>query len=228
MANSEEDKKVLAAIRSGNAEKLRAALDAGGSPNTRGRTGSALSEAAEKRSLDMMSLLIERGAHMGVRTQGGSILENISEMLWTEGVRFLLEKGAKTRGYDGKLALHNACEKGGEEIVMLLRERDVHPDKAAGFKAAKAGATQVLRMLLADGSLDADRVDESGRTMAEIAGESGHLETARELWSFMSQEERAAAKDRSIKTGNPLLSVAEEAELREEGISCSKKEKRRL
>ncbi|MDP2206621.1 MAG: ankyrin repeat domain-containing protein [Alphaproteobacteria bacterium] len=147
----------------GDIEKVRAALDAGADPNVlrNDQDYSALSFHAEGKRLQIVALLLERGA----RPDFGSSAGHTPLMVAARAgnlplVTLLHEKGANLNAQSdsGWSALHNAAYWGRGPVIQYLMEhgadinlRDSRMNKAADI-AAKEGYPRVAELLGGDTS----------------------------------------------------------------------------
>ncbi|KAI9766043.1 MAG: hypothetical protein M1839_005034 [Geoglossum umbratile] len=89
-----------------------------------------MQKAASNGHMDVVQLLLEKGASAARGYDGRTALE-CAVLNWHEPiVKLLLEKGADIEAKDslGRTALHNVVMKGREPIVKLLLEKGVKPD----------------------------------------------------------------------------------------------------
>ena len=110
-----------AAVRAGDAEALRVALDRGADVNAKNEMGvSALWIAASKGKLDVIQLLVERGADVNVRDGiwYQTPLSLAVGSLHLEVAQFLIKSGAK----DVDAALFTAASLKNEAMVQMIIE----------------------------------------------------------------------------------------------------------
>jgi hypothetical protein len=117
------------AARDGNVEAVRTLLDSDvppdGSSYKYARGEAALMWAAGEGHLDVMGLLLERGADVNARNESGwTALFNAASTRNVESVRFLIEAGANVGhvNKDGRTALDLAGDTDDEELVRLLQQ----------------------------------------------------------------------------------------------------------
>lgn len=166
-----------------NIEKVRAALDAGASPNACGQYGtSALAYHASEKRRDVVQLLLSRGADPNGSTRNDYtplILAAANGDMAT--VRMLCEHGANVNAQnkDGHSSLHRAAYWGrGDVIEYLLTQgadamlRDARMELAADIAAKEKypGIAALLR-----GELDA------GRAVAEETHDGWHKTAVHEI-----------------------------------------------
>lgn len=168
-----QSEEFLAAARKGDAAAVKGFLDKGVDVNTKTRYGAtALSYACDKGHVEVVKLLLERGADPDVR----DTFYRATPMSWaapkgyTEIVRLLLDKGSKEKGQ----ALMAAADGGFVEMAqMVLSKGDTTPDmlttalsraeRAANDKEAsaeaKAKSLQVAEVLKKAGAKPAPKPD---------------------------------------------------------------------
>ena len=148
-AGNEMRDALWAAVRAGDAEALRVALDRGAEVNAKNEMGvSALWIAASKGKLDVIQLLVERGADVNVRDgiwyQTPLRLAVGSSHL--EVAQFLIKSGAK----DGDEALFTAASLKNEAMVQMIIEHGKVGQDAldAALYIAGVGAKEKLQEAL--------------------------------------------------------------------------------
>ena len=181
----------------------------------KGRT--PLYNAADSGHLDVVKLLLEKGATVDVRTKEEGPYDNhITPLMAAAGrghldvVKLLLEKGAAVdaRGRNGSTPLSFAAEDGHAEVAKLLLEKGAAVDPRGSedstplYFAALFGHFDVVKLLLEKGAaVDARRGD--GSTPLMEAAWDGHLEVVKLLL------EKGAAVDAMRDDGiRPLLLAA--------------------
>jgi ankyrin repeat protein len=143
---------LIAAADRGDLETVRKILDSGVKPDEiKDKYGqTALMRAAARGHVEIMRLLIDRGADVNAQSDGNqTALLNAADMGQFDAVKLLLEKGADVKHVDftGGTALYHAVEFGGNRgnkkgggsvpIAKLLIEKGVDIN-------ATLGATKVL------------------------------------------------------------------------------------
>jgi outer membrane protein assembly factor BamB len=141
------------AARAGDLARVRALLDAGVKADSPGRHGlTALILAAEQGRLEIIRLLVERGAALSAR-EGffhRSALANSLDGGHLAAARFLLEKGAEGADH----ALMVAVEKGDLDLAKLaLASGQLEPLDLAAARRAAEKAPPAVRELLASASV---------------------------------------------------------------------------
>lgn len=165
------------AAREGHAEIVRALLDQGASVDQGYHSATALLAAAERGHAEIVSTLLAAGA-----TNGRLALAGAAERGHLAVLEALLAAGAAPRLY----AITRAAS--GRQLAALDRLLAAYPESAEpepGFDAVmvalvRDGARDVLERLLRIPTLRAARSDD-GKTLVEVARESGHDELAASL-----------------------------------------------
>ncbi|KAJ7693003.1 ankyrin repeat-containing domain protein [Mycena rosella] len=131
--------------------------------------------------------------------KGPSPLHMCSKIGYTEGVQFLLEKGAAADTGDGKFypsQLQVASAEGYTEIVRLLLEKGADIERAEGLggtalqNACQGGHTEIVRLLLEKGA-DIERTAIfSDGTAVQLASSGGCTEIVRLLLEKGADVER--------------------------------------
>jgi len=172
------DEALFEAVRSGDAEAVRALVSSGANPDARGRDGkTALMLAAEKGRAATVQVLLESGAKPDVQTlQGTTALGLAARNHHREAVRLLLKAGA------------NAKLKDGHGVTALMETADAN----------------VARALIRGGA-DVKAVDDKGLTpmMHLIAAESSRSPSAARaeaLQSLLTAGADVRARDREGRT----------------------------
>lgn len=121
LADPGED--LLAAVRKGDAERVKALLAQGANVNAKSPYGATgLFFAADRGNLEIVKILLDRGADVNVKDTfyGATALTWATEKERWDVIKLLLGKGA-TAGADD--VLMTAVEKGNAEIVKAVLER---------------------------------------------------------------------------------------------------------
>jgi hypothetical protein len=129
--NGELDKKLLEAVRRGNAYKVIEFLREGANVNTRDEDGlTPLHYAASRGYVEVARLLLENGADVNAKNEHGiTPLHFAASEGHADVARLLLERGAdaNARDEDGLTPLHNAAANGHLDVVKLLLEKGADP-----------------------------------------------------------------------------------------------------
>jgi hypothetical protein len=124
--DAELDKKLLAAAKNKDLNKVIAALTNGADVNAKNENGTtSLYWASRKGHTEIVTMLLEKRAIVDAKDNGGyTALYWASYYGYTDIVKLLLEKGASVNelGNNGKTALDMASEQGHTEIVKLLKK----------------------------------------------------------------------------------------------------------
>jgi ankyrin repeat protein len=164
----------LAAARKGDLASVKAMLDAGLDVNTKTRYGAtALSYACDRGNVELVKLLIERGANVNAQDSfyGATPLTWAADKGHAEIVRLLLEKGA--RGVD--MVIMVGVQRGNPAIVKAALDRGgALPQtltQALG-QAEASGQTEIVQMLKAAGAKPRDlpKVQIEEETLKSYAG----------------------------------------------------------
>jgi ankyrin repeat protein len=148
-----------------------------------GETHTALGVAAKIGNIEVMRLLIDRGAEVNERVAGDMTpLKMASIFGKTEAVRFLLEKGAVVDGVNSfhQTPLMLAASQGRTEIVKCLIENGAKincRDKdrmTALMSAAQYGRTEVVKYLV-EKNANVNAKNKDKMTALMIASEHGHI-----------------------------------------------------
>jgi hypothetical protein len=144
----------------------------------------ALMVAAKYGHIEMVRLLVERGAEVDATEPGGfTALMLASFRGYREIAVTLLENGADMNVAleDGRTPLFAAVAKGAEDLVLLLVDRgaDLQHEDARGWTAlhhaAQLGHLAIVRLLLEQGA-DGDARTHKNRSPLDLAGWDGHAE----------------------------------------------------
>jgi ankyrin repeat protein len=143
-----------------------------------------LNSASSRRYIDIVKLLLEKGADMTVVTnEGWTPLKLASYHGHIDIVKLLLEKGADVEVKDdrGRTPLSIAASNGKEAVVkLLLATSSVEPDsrdkigRTPLFYGAMNGNTTIVKLLLATNRVDIDSRDYYNSTSLSVAARMGH------------------------------------------------------
>ncbi len=176
------------AIETGDVARARAALDAGADVNQRDwyspenwddyDEDSLLAVAAERGRLDIVRLMVERGADTSIRYHW-TALEAAAFSGNDAIVEYLLSRGASTQvtNHDGKSALSQAVEFGHIATARILQAHGARPTL---LDAAAMGDERAVRDML-QGGVDIEATDRYGETALMRAARSGLADAARLL-----------------------------------------------
>jgi len=150
---------LIKAATRGDVHTVELFLDAGMNPNvTSNKAGRepALWHAANNERIEVMELLLDRGADLDAKYNSGyTVLMKAAFNGSAEVLEFLLKRGAdpNLRNEFGRTPLMLAAGLGGTEVVRLLLDRGVDVNamdengKTALMYAAKEGRTEVVQLL---------------------------------------------------------------------------------
>lgn len=171
------------AVSNGQYRATEIVLDHGAVINTFRRGVTALHEAASLGHLDLVKLLLARGADVDARERNGDTpLLRAGEYPWEDCTIALINSGADIHIKDGfgRTTLHFACRSGLLNIVNILLarnmdadERDVE-DKTPLFHAVENSHTDCILALLDHGA-NLDIQDHSGFTVLHEAASHGNF-----------------------------------------------------
>lgn len=148
----------------------------------------ALHCAASNGQLDVVKILVERGANLRAFDECGATPLHISaEKGQIEVVKYLLSKGASNRAFDrdGTTALHRAVRGGNSDVIRLLLDKgavkvvDRHGVTLLHV-AANRNRTDLLKFLVDKGG-DANARDEDGRELIHHAAVGGAIDVVNVL-----------------------------------------------
>ena len=173
----------LDAVRKGDAAAVKAVLDQGVEVDARFRYDrTALSFAADRGSVEIVKMLLERGADVNAK----DTFYNATAMVWAlekgnvEIVRLLLDKGAT----GGEEALQTGVDKGNAALVALAIDK-VKPT-ADELSVALASAEKDGKAAIADAAAQGrgeaaapGRLQGAGRGAGQVRG---HLQGERRGW----------------------------------------------
>ena len=176
--------------------------------------GRTLHEASSSGRIDVVRLLLDRGAAIDATAgDGGTPLHLASSAGHIDVVRLLLDRGAAidaTDGDSGSTPLHvasGAGDSGCIDAVRLLLDRGAAIDATDAFggsalhRASDNGCIDIVRLLL-DRSAAVDATDAYDRSPLHDASSSGHIDIVRLLL------DRGAAIDATDGIGRAPLHVA--------------------
>ena len=157
----EMTKKLYTAAGHGLKTRIQHMLENGANPNASVRGHSLLHTAAANGHTAIVSLLLEKGALVNVRTPGGQTPLHDSSYFGQRGAtQVLLDKAAyvhaKTR--DGRTALHYAAMGGHPRLIEILLDRKIvidvaNPDGWTPFlQAVHRGHLDCVRLLVERGA----------------------------------------------------------------------------
>jgi ankyrin repeat protein len=139
----------------GHVEELRAILDQGFDVN---ESGTLLDTAAEEGHIDVVQLLVGRGARLDT-TQGlGTALHAAAYHGQTEIIRYLISKGADPNALESRnyTPLYWAAENGHFEAVRALLDNGADPSLGVSplAEARRQGHQAVVNLLKERGAKD--------------------------------------------------------------------------
>ena len=98
--------------------------------------------------MDIVRLLLKRGAPINAPREGESVLSELSWKANAEIVKLLLEYGAEVKPANGRIPLNAAISYGQKEIIYILWDAGARPDhltqKAAIYNPIKIAFIQLL------------------------------------------------------------------------------------
>jgi ankyrin repeat protein len=149
-----------------------------------------LAMAAKHNRLDMLHLLLQKGARTEVSSSHGTALLEASSLGYLDVIEALLNNAADvtlTERGTGYNALMTACAYGKTAVArqllshgayLSIDQRGRHDGRTALWYAASAGNRDMVKLLLRDGGASTGVKDSHGRTAAELAKDYGHNEVA--------------------------------------------------
>lgn len=173
-AQTPQEEEFFAAVRRGDLAAVKAHLDQGISPNAKFRYGTtALFPACDRGHLEIVKLLLERGAEVNVR----DTFYNATPLTWAASkghvaiILLLLDKGAQ--GVDN--VLNAAVGRDNVELLKALLARGGLSDQgltAALTAATRGQKTEMVKLLEAAGAKPAPKADfqVDAETLASYAG----------------------------------------------------------
>ncbi len=178
---------LLDAAMFGNTSMVKLLLDRGASIQFRDEKGeTSLMKAVQGGHIDVVRLLLERGADANLGNYNGYTPLLIASRNGREDIiDVLIEKGAdinKANEKNGWTALMEAAWWRRSEAFKTLIERKASSDSYnnAMMFGVERGNLDVIQLLL-DKGVDVNLHDERGRSLLEIAVESGHIDVAATL-----------------------------------------------
>ncbi len=173
------------AVDAGKADSAGPAIDA---PARNGKT--ALMLAARNRQLDRVTALLDAGADANrANDNGGTPLMYAVLGGDPRIVRLLLDRkvALDAKAENGWSAVMIAAAKGYVDVLGMLLDEGADPTLADVYRwtplmrAGFENRALVVRLLLADDRVDANRRGENGVTALHLAATQGHVEIARLL-----------------------------------------------
>lgn len=198
------------AVRVGNLEAMKQALDDGASPDSTDEKGhtvlcTAITPPASPPNLEAVNLLLSRGASAKLAGKDGSPpLIHAASAGNLAVVKALLDKGAdpNARGQEDSTALSLAGGDEGDAILRLLIERGADVRAKVGKSGtvlahiAERGRAETLRLALDHGAAaDIHAVSEYGWNALISAADVGNLETVTLLLERGVKPDEARADD---------------------------------
>ena len=201
------DRSLFDASWRGNAKEVAGLLEQGANPNSAIRRSTPLHKAASRGHLDVMRLLIDRGADVKAKDGGGrSTLAEAAGALKPQAAKMLLDAGAEPDDF----ALGQAGWLGQLETVKVLLDAGANPD-AGLVRAAQGGHVEILKILLDKGAnIKTTAESKEGDTALHTGALQGGFEAVRLLL------ERGADPNAANDAGKtPLhLAIAGDGELK--------------
>ena len=145
--------------------------------------GTPLFVASRRGHLNVVQLLVERGASLDMQSvYGETPLHVASENGHLSVVQLLVECGASldTQNKGGKSPLHVASQNGHLSVVQLLVERGTSLDsqnedgETPLYVASENGHLNVVQLLVERGA-SLDMQNKGGETLLHVASQNGHL-----------------------------------------------------
>lgn len=193
------------AVKINDLDKVKKLLNEGFDTNAKRDGYTALMYSAGLGNLDLMELLIEKGAYINVKDKdGNTALMYAACEGRVDVVKWLIGKGAyiNVKGHDNKTALIYASSKDKPEVVKVLlsiKDIDVNVicDGIYGYSAltcaASCGYLETIKALLSSDKIDINALDEwDGKNALMQAAGEGYLKIVELLLS--------AGADVNIKT----------------------------
>ena len=206
------DSSLHLAVRTGQYRATEIVLDHGAAIDNMDWWSTALHQAIELSHLDLINLLLARGADVDARDGlGETPLLLAGRNSREDCIIALLNHGADihVKGSDGVMVLHSACDRGLLNIVNILLAHNVNADerdergRTPLFLAVNNSHTGCIHALLDHGA-NLDIRNNFGRTGLHKAASNGNLNTVNILLARGAEIE---VRNRSGQT--PLLMAAE-------------------
>ena len=170
------------------------------SPNKKNKKGcTALHYACKNGALDIVKMLILKGADIEAEEEGGlTPLMMAATRRHCSVVEVLIssEASPNIKNKKGCTALHNACENGALDIVkmLILKGAIIETEDRNGstplMMAARKGHHSVVKKLVSSGaSLNINKKNEEGHTALDYACENGDLDIVKVLISYSADIE---------------------------------------
>ncbi|MGL5955692.1 MAG: ankyrin repeat domain-containing protein [Brevinema sp.] len=178
------------AVQKNDRFKVSALLNEKVDPNIRDEYYRTPLMYADNKSLDVVELLLARGAYINTRDSGGNtILMIASEKGYTDLVRLLLNYSVLINAENrmGVTALHLAIQNGHTDIVISLTDHsaNIHQAYPKGlppiFEAVKKGYTAIASHLISRGVNPNSVVPSTGTSLLSIASAFGYVSTVQQL-----------------------------------------------
>ena len=204
------NRRLLSAIDSKDPEEVRRLLDAGADANTRRSSAkdkpTALHIAAEAGDVDMVGLLLDRGAKIDARDKNRfTPLHTAASKNSADVCSLLLDRGAKKDAEDeyGYTPIEKAVSAGSKDVVMLFLKRGYSIDHSDSggitllHKAAQFNNKDMVRMFIELGAR-ADTKDNYGGSAITSAISVRDLDMARMLLDAGADANHTDGNGRSI------------------------------
>lgn len=216
-ATSHDDaNKLLALAGAGKVVEIRSMLDRGVDPNARISDGyiTALHRAVEQNQLEVIQLLIEKGADINAETAYGTTPLVLAATAGREdAVRLLHAHGAaldhRTKSGSTALSLVSHSVPIRPNIVRLLLELGANPNipdnsgRAALHWVAQDANVEIIKLLLSNPKTELNKLDNNGYTPLYYARERSRwfAKTPEDTKATVAMLEQAGAKELAM---NPV------------------------